>query len=593
MTAIAPNTYQNLFTGQSDVFQKCDENVVLRLAMSNADDNTGLTFVQQVCPAVVINQENAISSSDGLTELKPSESIIERGERRFACMYCAKLYHSESNLQVHQDVVHRGLRRFQCGFCGKSYAKSFLLKSHIKSVHENIRDVTCTICQKAFSKRSVMRRHMKSVHAEKKDFHCTLCQKQFTEKKNLQMHINALHKGLRPHQCDNCLKEFARKCDLLRHSNSVHRESKPYMCPICNKGFPQKWYFERHVASVHKTMLTSRPQSQPQDSQQQHTQQMQHIQSQQQQQQQQQPQQHLQPQTHHSVIAPHQHFTFFQPQAQNQTMNLPMGTIIAAPGTATTAMPAGTQVMMVAPGVNMPMSTFFFQPQQNNPFANQPNAMVHPSAVLPAVPTTLMPPSSVANSTQLIHSSFGLAPLSVNHLSTNPTQPNPSGSRPTKEYPCATCSKVYPRRQSLQAHIIQVHTDKKPYECHLCRKGFVRRWDFYRHVNSVHQDNATSAIDPDKTEEYLAWMRGRRSSLDISWECLNAVRPDLMRVKPEEPSQSISSLIHQSPQIQQQSAPLLPPQQQQPTHSSESDPLDQFSTQSDLTTIVTSDLNSL
>ncbi|KAF8566399.1 hypothetical protein P879_11133 [Paragonimus westermani] len=38
-----------------------------------------------------------------------------------------------------------------------------------------------------------------------------------------------------------------------------------------------------------------------------------------------------------------------------------------------------------------------------------------------------------------------------------------TGSRPAKEYQCTTCAKVYPRRQSLQAHIIQVHTGKSIY----------------------------------------------------------------------------------------------------------------------------------
>ncbi|VEL27798.1 unnamed protein product [Protopolystoma xenopodis] len=33
-------------------------------------------------------------------------------------------------------------------------------------------------------------------------------------------------------------------------------------------------------------------------------------------------------------------------------------------------------------------------------------------------------------------------------------------------------------------------------------------------------------MEPGKSEEYLAWMRGRRSATDISWECLNAVRPE-------------------------------------------------------------------
>ncbi|KAF8562178.1 hypothetical protein P879_08975 [Paragonimus westermani] len=122
-------------------------------------------------------------------------------------------------------------------------------------------------------------------------------------------------------------------------------------------------------------------------------------------------------------MAPQQHFTFFQPQAQNQAMNLPMGTIIATPGTGTTAMPTGTQVMMVAPGMSMPMSTFFFQPQQQAPFTNQQhNAMVHPAAVLPAVPTTLMPQSSVAGSTHLLQSPFAFAPLTISQPHINQSQ---------------------------------------------------------------------------------------------------------------------------------------------------------------------------
>ncbi|TNN06793.1 Zinc finger protein isoform 1 [Schistosoma japonicum] len=390
-----------------------------------------------------------------------------------------------------------------------------------------------------------MRRHMKSVHAEKKDFHCNLCQKQFTEKKNLQMHINALHKGLRPHQCDDCLKEFARKCDLLRHSNSVHRDSKPYMCPLCNKGFPQKWYFERHVSSVHKktpfpiSFMVPRQQTQ-QQSQQQH----QTLQTQQEQQQLQEMLQHQQEQQQHQLIH-QQQLTVLQTQPHSQQVNLPMGTIIATPGSVQNAMPSGTQVMMVAPGMNMPMPAFFFQPQQATPFANALTMNPH-TTVLPTSTNSLFRSNCATTSATFITSPFGVSHLPVKPITFNSTpiavttSSTPSPSRPSKEYQCTTCSKVYPRRQSLQAHIIQVHTDKKPYECNVCHKGFVRRWDFYRHVNSVHHDNATTAIGSDKLEEYVAWMRGRRSSLDISWECLNAVRPDLTRVKLEgqpQPSQ--------------------------------------------------------
>eukprot|EP00108_Taenia_solium_P004651 TsM_000949100 transcript=TsM_000949100 gene=TsM_000949100 len=98
-------------------------------------------------------------------------------------------------------------------------------------------------------------------------------------------------------------------------------------------------------------------------------------------------------------------------------------------------------------------------------------------------------------------------------------------TKPRKQFACDRCDKVYPRNQSLQAHIIQVHSDVRPYTCRICRKGFVRRWDFYRHLNAVHRDRAREALDADKVEEYVTWMRSRAPA-DISWECLNAVREE-------------------------------------------------------------------
>ncbi|OON18629.1 zinc finger, C2H2 type [Opisthorchis viverrini] len=412
MTTIAANTYQTLFPGQTEVFLKHDENVVLSLDMSNSQETTGATFVQQVCP-VTLSQENSVTS-ENLTELKNSEALSGGNNTRgYTCSICYKFYLTEGHLQAHLDAVHKVARRFQCSFCGKAYAKSFLLKSHVKSVHENIRDVTCTICAKAFSKRSVMRRHMKSVHAEKKDYHCTLCQKQFTEKKNLQMHINALHKGLRPYQCSSCLKEFARKCDLLRHSNSSpNRTCVPYVTKDSHKS-----------GTLRDMLLLCIKLSSPRA------------------------------------------LSLNRNQIRSRCNKCTMGTIIAAPGTGATAMPAGAQVMMVAPGVNMPMSTFFFQPHQASPFGNQQNAVMHPTAVLPAVPTSLIPQNTIAAQTSLIQSPFGFTPVTMTQTNLGHVQPGASPNRPHKEYQCATCHKVYPRRQSLQAHIIQVHTDYETLGC--------------------------------------------------------------------------------------------------------------------------------
>ncbi|VDM03669.1 unnamed protein product [Schistocephalus solidus] len=79
----------------------------------------------------------------------------------------------------------------------------------------------------------------------------------------------------------------------------------------------------------------------------------------------------------------------------------------------------------------------------------------------------------------------------------------------------------------------------KPYTCRLCLKGFVRRWDFYRHLNAVHKERAHEALDDDKREEYITWMRSRAST-DISWECLNAVRPEF--TQPQQQKVTVSMI---------------------------------------------------
>lgn len=99
-----------------------------------------------------------------------------------------------------------------------------------------------------------------------------------------------------------------------------------------------------------------------------------------------------------------------------------MGTIIATPGSGANAMPPGAQVMMVAPSMNMPVPTFFFQPQQASSFATPQQATVHPATVIPGVPTTLMPQSSVSTTTSLITSPFGITQLPMTPPTVNQTQ---------------------------------------------------------------------------------------------------------------------------------------------------------------------------
>lgn len=98
-----------------------------------------------------------------------------------------------------------------------------------------------------------------------------------------------------------------------------------------------------------------------------------------------------------------------------------MGTIIATPGSVQNAMPSGTQVMMVAPGVNMPMPAFFFQPQQATPFANTITMNPH-TAVLPTSTNSLFRSNCATTSATFITSPFGVSHLPVKPITFNSTQ---------------------------------------------------------------------------------------------------------------------------------------------------------------------------
>ena len=98
-----------------------------------------------------------------------------------------------------------------------------------------------------------------------------------------------------------------------------------------------------------------------------------------------------------------------------------MGTIIATPGSVQNAMPSGTQVMMVAPGVNMPMPAFFFQPQQAAPFANTITMNPH-TAVLPTSTNSLFRSNCATTSATFITSPFGVSHLPVKPITFNSTQ---------------------------------------------------------------------------------------------------------------------------------------------------------------------------
>ena len=59
-----------------------------------------------------------------------------------------------------------------------------------------------------------------------------------------------------------------------------------------------------------------------------------------------------------------------------------------------------------------------------------------------------------------------------------PVSSNKSGK---KKWPCQVCGQEFPRRASLQRHLL-MHTGWKPYKCKYCGKGFNRKGNMKTHL---------------------------------------------------------------------------------------------------------------
>ncbi|XP_030588794.1 zinc finger protein 2 homolog isoform X2 [Archocentrus centrarchus] len=58
--------------------------------------------------------------------------------------------------------------------------------------------------------------------------------------------------------------------------------------------------------------------------------------------------------------------------------------------------------------------------------------------------------------------------------------------RPKKIYKCQTCSRVFPRYNALQRHLV-IHSGKRPFKCFICGRGFTQSGNLKTHMK-VHRD---------------------------------------------------------------------------------------------------------
>lgn len=121
------------------------------------------------------NDEN--TESDERDEIRPSKHKKQKADSKFMCRKCNVLFHSMSELKLHQKKTKHNYR-----------AKNY----------------TCSYCSKAFPSRDHMNRHIRT-HTKEKPYHCSTCGMNFSMVQNLRRH-EKLHTGERPYKCDMCGK---------------------------------------------------------------------------------------------------------------------------------------------------------------------------------------------------------------------------------------------------------------------------------------------------------------------------------------------------------------------------------------------------
>lgn len=109
------------------------------------------------------------------------ERSHNKGEAQFICEFCAKVFHTRTQLTVHSRKVHeqgpvKPKQKFQCDVCSKWYASKGILTTH-KLTHSS-GPQKCTLCDKISPTAAALNCHMRAVHVEAK-YNCHLCEKTF------------------------------------------------------------------------------------------------------------------------------------------------------------------------------------------------------------------------------------------------------------------------------------------------------------------------------------------------------------------------------------------------------------------------------
>ncbi|CAH0602303.1 unnamed protein product [Chrysodeixis includens] len=187
-----------------------------------------------------------------------TKAVKEVLPERPQCAECGKHFSSRKTYKYHLNVLHKGQNRYPCPRCGKVYQWKSNLGRHLRS--HKARDsgeLYCETCDKRFASVATYRQHLRVSrrHVPESDFSfmCNECGKKFVNKTRLRDHIDWEHLKKIKFRCQLCNKPFKCHTSLYVHMQNVHRnkEKKDNLCHVCGKSYQNAAKLKYHIVAMH------------------------------------------------------------------------------------------------------------------------------------------------------------------------------------------------------------------------------------------------------------------------------------------------------------------------------------------------------
>lgn len=138
--------------------------------------------------------------------------------RKFNCILCKKLFHTQGNLNKHIMEDHPTVR-FTCAYCNKEFKTANGHYKHEKSHGLFLHKCPYQTCNKSFQFPSGLKTHIK-VHTGRNLYKCLHCDKQYTTNRAMKAHAQKHNAEWLP--CPQCPISFKTQQELNQHKKGRH-----------------------------------------------------------------------------------------------------------------------------------------------------------------------------------------------------------------------------------------------------------------------------------------------------------------------------------------------------------------------------------